>query len=389
MTWQPLKNVLVIGGSYVGSRAAAELALALPSSHRVLLLEPHSHFQHLFTFPRFAVVKGHEHKAFIPFDNFFQTEGVAPEKGKMVRARVDQLLKDKAMLDREVEGATEIPYDYAVVATGTQLPPPGTLRVEGKVEGVEYFRQHQKRVESAQRIVILGGGAVGVQIATDIKETYPSKRVVLVHSRLQLLNRFHNGLHEVVRKRCEELGIELVLGDRAVIPSKGFPIEEGPFEVELQSGKHLSADFAIISIGQTPQSSLISRLSPGSITSNGFISVRPTLQIADDSTPNLFTLGDIAETGANKAARPGMVQAKIVARNIVRLIEGKGEELETYKFDPPEIHLTLGMKKNVIFANPRHDAEGPWCEEKDNGMLDMGVVRKWRAMGAPMHDLHA
>lgn len=71
--------------------------------------------------------------------------------------------------------------------------------------------------------------------------------------------------------------------------------------------------------------------------------MRPTLQIADDNAPNLFALGDVAETGANKAARPGMVQAKLVARNIVRLIEGKKEELETYTFDPPAIHMTLGI----------------------------------------------
>ena len=77
-------------------------------------------------------MKGNEHKAFIPFDHFFHAEGVAPEKGKVVRARVDQLLKGTAMLDREVDGKREIPYEYAVVATGTQLPPPGTLNVEGE-----------------------------------------------------------------------------------------------------------------------------------------------------------------------------------------------------------------------------------------------------------------
>jgi apoptosis-inducing factor 2 len=71
--------------------------------------------------------------------------------------------------------------------------------------------------------------------------------------------------------------------------------------------------------------------------------VRQTLQIADDSAPNVFALGDVADTGANKAARPGTAQAKVVARNIVRLIEGKTEELETYTFDSPAIHLTLGI----------------------------------------------
>jgi hypothetical protein len=82
-------------------------------------------------------------------------------------------------------------------------------------------------------------------MATDIKDVYPAKHVVLVHSRLQLLNRFHEGLHKIAAKQCEELGIELVLGDRAIIPKEGFPIEEGAFDVELQSGKTLPADFAV------------------------------------------------------------------------------------------------------------------------------------------------
>jgi NADH dehydrogenase FAD-containing subunit len=197
-------------------------------------------------------------------------------------------------------------------------------------------------------------------MATDIKDLYPTKHVVLVHSRLQLLNRFHAGLHEVAKKRCEELGVELVLGDRAIIPAHGFPEDQGEFEVELQIGKKLPADFAvriparslprrthfpeqIISIGQTPQSSLLASLSPSAITPKGFISTHPTLQIIDDSHPNIFALGDIADTGANKAARPGMVQAQVVARNIVRLIEGKAGELESYTYDPPAIHLTLGI----------------------------------------------
>ena len=36
--------------------------------------------------------------------------------------------------------------------------------------------------------------------------------------------------------------------------------------------------------------------------------------------PHVFAIGDIADTGANKAARPGFAQAEIVARNIARLI---------------------------------------------------------------------
>ena len=43
----------------------------------------------------------------------------------------------------------------------------------------------------------------------------------------------------------------------------------------------------------------------------------------------------------------------------------------------------------MIFLNPRNTIEDPWCEEKDDGVLDMGVERTWEAMGAPLHDFYA
>ena len=45
-----LKNVIVVGGSYVGQSAAQQIAAILPVTHRVLLIEPHSHFHFLFVF---------------------------------------------------------------------------------------------------------------------------------------------------------------------------------------------------------------------------------------------------------------------------------------------------------------------------------------------------
>lgn len=113
----------------------------------------------------------------------------------------------------------------------------------------------------------------------------------------------------------------------------------------------------ITSIGQTPQSALLTTLAPNAIKPNGFIATLPTLQIADHASPNVFALGDIADTGANKAARPGNQQAELVARNIVRLIEGKGEDLDIYKYDTPAIHLSLGIVSVTSRSERRDDAE--------------------------------
>jgi hypothetical protein len=66
------------------------------------------------------------------------------------------------------------------------------------------------------------------------------------------------------------------------------------------------------------------------------------MQFLDEKYPNLFAVGDIADTGAQKAARPGVAQAAVVAKNIQALIEGLSAE-EKFEWGPAGIHLTLGM----------------------------------------------
>lgn len=60
----------------------------------------------------------------------------------------------------------------------------------------------------------------------------------------------------------------------------------------------------IVSTGQTPSSQIVKTLAPHCVDSKGFVNVKQTLQIDDDSLPNVFALGDVANTGAHKAARP-------------------------------------------------------------------------------------
>lgn len=65
------------------------------------------------------------------------------------------------------------------------------------------------------------------------------------------------------------------------------------------------------------------------------------MQFQDPKYPNLFAVGDIADTGVRKAARPGAAQAAVVAKNIHALIEGR-EPVEGFPRMPAAIHITLG-----------------------------------------------
>lgn len=117
------------------------------------------------------------------------------------------------MLDREWSdqgnpGSREISFDYLVVATGTRLQAPGTMPHDDKPASVRYFQQYQTRVRDARSVAIVGGGAVGVQMATDLKELYPEKEVTLVHSRNQLMPLYHEALDRIIKERFSELGIK-------------------------------------------------------------------------------------------------------------------------------------------------------------------------------------
>lgn len=378
--------IVVIGGSYVGTKAAEQLSLKFHDRFKVLLIEKNSHFQHLFAFPRFAVTsKVNTHKAFIPYGA--HTFGTTPPgSGSFIQAKVTDISKDAITLDRKMSldgfsgGTDTIPYAYLVIATGTKLSPPSSMPGSEKLDGVAYLKKHVAMVEKANNIVIIGGGAVGVQTACDIKELYSEKEVTLVHSRQNVMNKFHHGFNDIIMERFRELGVDTQLGSRVKLPAGGYPTDGSTFEVELEDGIKIPAEFAIVATGQTPNSDVLKTLSPEAIGANGFVKVRKTLQIDDEDYPNIFAIGDVAATPAHKAARPAMKQVDVVVNNIEHSLQH--EPLEDYVVtDPSALHLTLGIGKNVIFRNPAKEGAEPVVTHKDDGRLDMGIDGVWTRRG--------
>ncbi|RGP77768.1 oxidoreductase [Fusarium longipes] len=379
-----LKNVIVVGGSFVGLAAVKELAALLPVTHRVLLIEPHSHFHHLFAFPRFAVVPEHEHKAFIPYNGFFSSLQNSANHA-IVRARVVSLQKNQVTLDRPWQGSTEISFDYAVVATGTRLQAPSNMQHDDKKTSVDYFKTYQQGIKAAKSIAIVGGGAVGVQMATDLGEVYPEKKVTLIHSRDRLMQLYHPKMDAIIRDRLQELGVDVITGTRAVIPQQGLPTDGSEFVLELKDGRKIPTNLVIPATGQTPNNQFLHNLQPTSghkilNSANGFIQVLPTLQFADPSYSNLYACGDIADSGAHKAARPGAAQALVVAQNIAAMVQGT-QPTNEITVDPPAIHLSLGLTKNIVFRNPGKGQTEPMVIWRDDGARDMKIDGVWERRG--------
>lgn len=157
--------------------------------------------------PRFAVVPAHEQKAFIPYTGVFESI-TGGSNHAVVQARVTDVQTDSVAIDRQFEGKNLIPFEYLVIATGTRLTQPSGMPSDDKTDCVNYLRTHQTQAQNAKSIVLVGGGAVGVQMALDLKERYPEKEITVVQSRDRVMPQFHEGLHNIIAKSFKDAGIK-------------------------------------------------------------------------------------------------------------------------------------------------------------------------------------
>ncbi|KZF19397.1 putative amid-like NADH oxidoreductase [Xylona heveae TC161] len=368
------KNVVVLGGSFSGVFAAKRLAESLPTGYKVVLIEKNSHFNYTFNFPRYSVLQGHEQLAFVPYDGLVH----ALPQGSL------QVVHDTALgLTRnevELKSGEKISYDYLAIATGTLQPQPSKLLASTKDDACVELHELQGVIEAAARVAVVGGGAVGVELSTDIKSFYPDKSVTLIHSRDQLLPSFGRRLHEHVLDAMERLGVDVILNERPVLPSTTRFVNKET-SLELKNGRVLDFDLVIPCTGQRPNSKLWDEFaSQGTSSSTGRILVKPTLQVASEEHANIFVLGDVAETGGPKMARAGLVQSEVVRENIVRLIKDKGNLKEyTPKSIEGTIKLTLGKSDWVAYMKDGKDDLLLSGKTKDD---DLGVSQIWKLLGA-------
>lgn len=212
------KNVVILGGSFAGVSLAKRLTETLPTGYRVILIEKNSHFNYLFNFPRYSVLQGHEQKVFIPYSQ------LAKDAPRGIFEMVQDLATGVGDGEVELKSGEKVKFEYLAIATGTRQNAPAQVGSTEKEDGCAELRSMQVKIKEAKSIAVVGGGPVGVQLGGDIKTYYGEKRVVLIHSRNQLLPSFGKRLHEHVVNKLTEMGVEVMLGERPQLPSTAGPM---------------------------------------------------------------------------------------------------------------------------------------------------------------------
>ncbi|CAK7234261.1 hypothetical protein SBRCBS47491_008889 [Sporothrix bragantina] len=409
------KVVVVVGGSFAGHQLMARLTETLPTGWQAVLVEKNEHFNWSFAFPRFSVVPGHENTAFMAYVKIL-AKGVQRGIARFVQGEVVSVTADKHI---QLASGDAVPYDILVVATGSgQRPPAKLLGAAHKDTACAELRTLQDRIRRAHKVAVVGGGAVGVELVTDIKtyagvvaernrkkvgddkdDSVADKDVTLVHSRTQLLNRFGSRLHEHVAGVLAKQDITVELGQRVTIEYKDGGDESvgagRPGTLHFPDGRAIEYDCILLCTGQTPNSGLFKEAFAGALTATGEVRVNAGLQVVVDEKgtsssqglEDVYAFGDVAATGGPKMARAGFFQADVIADNIVASIAGRPAK---HRYVPnvvePSLKLTLGKDATVVYMDMNEEQTKSILMPKKGDAEDMYVKQSWHFMGVKYSD---
>ncbi|MDQ4132634.1 MAG: NAD(P)/FAD-dependent oxidoreductase, partial [Actinomycetota bacterium] len=219
--------------------------------------------------------------------------------------------------------------EHVVVACGADafIPPVPGLR---ELDGIWTNREATAMNAVPRRMLVLGGGPVGVEMAQAVRRL--GGEVVLVESSGHVLAREPAPLGEALGEVLRGDGIELVLGVHATAARR----EGDDYVLQFEDGRQLRGDRLLVATGRRPRVGGLGLETVGVETNGHGIPVDAHLRAGE----RLWAIGDV--TGIWPLTHVGKYQGDVVAANIL------GEPLEAnYEAVP-----------RVVFTDPQAAAVG-------------------------------
>jgi dihydrolipoamide dehydrogenase len=194
--------------------------------------------------------------------------------------------------------------EHVVVATGSDpfIPPVPGLR---ELEGIWTSRDATSMKAVPRRLLILGGGPVGVEMAQAVRRL--GGEVVLVEGAAHILSREPRPLGEALADALRRDGIEFALGVQATAARR----EGEQYILELDDGRKPMGDRLLVATGRRPRVTGLGLETVGIEPNDRGIPVDSRLRAGE----RLWAIGDV--NGIWQLTHVGKYQGRIVAANIL------------------------------------------------------------------------
>jgi dihydrolipoamide dehydrogenase len=228
----------------------------------------------------------------------------------------------------EVDGE-ELPWDTLVVATGSDpLVPPELERLDG----VWTNREATTASEVPESLAVVGGGAVGCELAQFYRRL--GSRVTLIDVNPRIIPREHEEAAALLQAAFAEEGIEILLNARLERTEPGFSLQ-------FEDGRSLEAERLLVAIGRKPNVEGLGLEQLGVEVARKGVVVDERLRAAE----NVYAIGDV--TGQALFTHVGKYQARVAAEAIAgRDVRADYRAIPRVLFTDPQI-ASVGSYEGV------------------------------------------
>lgn len=239
----------------------------------------------------------------------------------------------------EVDGVRHT-ADHIVLANGASpiVPPVPGLR---ELDGLWTSREATSMTAVPRRLLIMGGGPVGVEIAQVVRRL--GGEVVLVDRSAHVLGREPAPLGKALGEVLRGEGVELVLG-AGVARARH---DGDDYVLELDDGRELRGDKLLVATGRRPRVHDLGLETVGIEPDDKGVPVDEHMRVAD----GLWAIGDV--TGLWPLTHVGKYQGDVVAANIL------GERRAASYEAVPRVTYTDPQAAAVGIADDRFQATVP------------------------------
>ena len=235
-----------------------------------------------------------------------------------------------------------------------------------------------EELDRAQTVAIVGAGAVGVELAGEIRDKYPAgtKRVMLIDMAPTILPGLEPASIRYATKWLENHNVELYLGS----PLKKID----PKCVTFAEGTKVQVDVVYKCVGVAPNSDMLksNALAKALQGPNKSVVVNDHLQVVGFS--HVFCAGDLCFHGKSnelKLAHTAELNAHLVAENVLKLVaqdskqNGSGPAADPLLVYPNDVVGNTATPKLYCLSLGQYDATLGFNGLVINGSI--GAIMKW------------
>ncbi|POX55109.1 FAD-dependent oxidoreductase [Streptomyces sp. Ru71] len=324
------RTVAVVGGGYGG----AAVAKALEDEADVVLIDPRDALVNAAGSLRALARPDWAGKMFFPFATLLG-------RGTVIRERAVSV----GPTGVTVASGRQVTADYVVLATGSSYSYPAKPVSDSAAEAIDDLRRTHKELRQAGRVLILGAGPVGLELAGEIKEVWPDKRVTIVDPAEELLRGFEPELVRDLRAQLDALGIEVRLGTTVTSLPGTEPGRAGAVTVTTGAGEEIGADIWFRAHGTRTNSDYLADGRLTGLDAYGRVPVTERLNVR--GYDHVYAVGDITDVAEKKMAGHALQHAEVVARNITAQLRGERPTATYRPLSHPVILLPLGTRGGV------------------------------------------